>query len=236
MYKILEIDDKIRVPPAKFGMSTEEAVKSSLKDKWESVVDKRLGVVLSVMSVDAIGEGRILPGDGALHYPITFSLIVYQPELHEVVKGEVIDITEFGAFVRFGPLDGMIHVSQVMNDFVSYDPKNAILLGRDSKRKLKEGDVVVARVVSVSMEKEQYKIGLTARQAGLGSEEWIVEDKKRSAKRASSAEKTVKVEKKEEKKEAKESKAKPKGKKQESDFYGLFFLQGSFESGNCLQV
>ena len=210
MYKVLEIEDKIRVPPVKFGLQLEEAVKSSLKDKWESVVDKRIGVVLSVMSVDSVGEGRILPGDGALHYPTTFKLIVYQPELHEVVKGEVIDITEFGAFVRFGPLDGMIHVSQVMNDFVSYDPKNAILLGRDSKRKLKEGDVVVARVVSVSMEKDQYKIGLTARQAGLGSVEWIEEDKKRSKKTAAAS-----AEKKEEKekKEAKTAKEKPKGKK-----------------------
>lgn len=182
MYKILEIDDKIRVPPAKFGLPLQEAVKVSLEDKWEGIVDKRLGVVLSVLSVDSIGEGRILPGDGAIHYKAVFKLMAYQPELHEVVKGEVIDITEFGAFVRFGPVDGMVHVSQVMNDFVSYDAKNAILMGRDSKRKLKEGDVVAARIVSVSMEKDQYKIGLTARQAGLGALEWVEEDKKRAKK------------------------------------------------------
>ena len=29
------------------------------------------------------------------------------------------------------------------------------------------------------MEKDQYKIGLTARQAGLGSVEWVEEDKKK---------------------------------------------------------
>ncbi len=203
MYKILEIDDKIRVPPAKFGLSLEEAVKKSLEDKWEGVVDKRLGVVLSVMSVDSVGEGRILPGDGAIHYPAVFKLMAYQPELHEVVKGEVIDITEFGAFVRFGPVDGMIHVSQVMNDFVSYDPKNAFLLGRDSKRKLKESDVVVARIVSVSMEKDQYKVGLTARQVGLGALEWVEEDKKRSKKTGVA----------ESKAEKKEPRTKEKGKK-----------------------
>lgn len=184
MYKILEIDDKIRVPPAKFGLPLEDAVKASLEERWEGVVEKRLGVILSVMSVDSIGEGRIIPGDGAIHYQAVFKLMAYQPELHELVKGEVIDITEFGAFVRFGPVDGMIHVSQVMNDFVSYDGKNAILLGRDSKRKLKEGDIVLARVVSVSMEKDQYKIGLTARQAGLGGLEWVEEDKKRAKKAA----------------------------------------------------
>ena len=179
MYKILEIDDQIRVPPIKFNLPAQEAVKKSLEEKWEGIVDKTIGVVLSVLSVDSIGEGKILPGDGAIHYKTTFKLMTYQPELHEVVRGEVIDITEFGAFIRFGPVDGMIHVSQVMNDYVSYDAKNSFLLGRDSKRKLKESDVVVARIVSVSMEKDQYKIGLTARQAGLGSVEWVEEDKKK---------------------------------------------------------
>ena len=206
MYKTIEIQDKIRVPPIKFSMDLEGAVKVSLSDKWEGVVDKRFGVVLAVLSVDSIGEGRILPGDGAIHYETAFKLLVYQPELHELIRGEVIDITEFGAFVRFGPLDGMVHVSQVMNDFVSYDGKNAILLGRDSKKKLKEGDTVTARIVSVSMEKDQYKIGLTARQAGLGALEWIEEDKKRAAKRAAGGEK-------EEKKEPRAFKPKHKVKK-----------------------
>ena len=209
MYKILEIDDKIRVPPAKFSSNLQEAVKASLEDKWEGVVDKRMGVVLTVMSVDSIGEGRILPGDGAIHYQAVFKLMVYQPELHEVVKGEVIDITEFGAFIRFGPVDGMIHVSQVMNDFVSYDGKNAVLVGRDSKRKLSEGDIVVARVVSVSMEKEQYKIGLTARQPGLGALEWVEEDKKKGVKKPAIEKKEAK----EEKPKADKGKSKPAGKK-----------------------
>ncbi|HLD42127.1 MAG TPA: DNA-directed RNA polymerase, partial [archaeon] len=129
MYKILEIDDQIRVPPIKFNLPAQEAVKKSLEEKWEGIVDKTIGVVLSVLSVDSIGEGKILPGDGAIHYKTTFKLMTYQPELHEVVRGEVIDITEFGAFIRFGPVDGMIHVSQVMNDYVSYDAKNSFLLG-----------------------------------------------------------------------------------------------------------
>ncbi len=204
MYKMPEVEPGLWVPPVKFSLPLEDAVKASLEDRWEGIVDKRMGVVLSVISVDSIGEGRILPGDGAIHYQTTFTLMVYQPELHEVVKGEVIDITEFGAFVRFGPVDGMIHVSQVMNDFVSYDGKNAALLGRDSKRKLSEGDVVTARIVSVSMEKDQYKIGLTARQAGLGALEWVAEDKKRASKRTASPEA------KEEKKEPKAPKGKGK--------------------------
>jgi DNA-directed RNA polymerase subunit E' len=183
MYKMLTVEDKIRVPPAKFSLGPENAVKSSLDERWEGTVDKNLGVVLSVVSIEGTGEGKILPGDGAIHYPVTFKVIVYQPEMYEVVKGQVIDITEFGVFVRMGPVDGMVHVSQLMDDFVSYDAKNSMFLGRDSKRILKEGDVVRARIISVSMGPDrQYKIGLTTRQPGLGALSWA--DKKIEKKEA----------------------------------------------------
>jgi len=171
MYRILTVEDKIQVPPAKFGLPLEEAVKASLEDRWEGLIDKELGVILCIVDVRDIGEGKILPGDGAIHYPVTFKLMVYYPELHELIKGYVIDVTEFGVFVRMGPVDGMIHVSQIMDDFVTYDPKNAVFLGRETKRSIKEGDTVKARVISVSLEK-QYKIGLTTRQPGLGCPNW----------------------------------------------------------------
>ena len=199
MYKMLTVEDKIRVPPAKFNLGPENAVKASLDERWEGTVDKNLGVVLSVVSIEGTGEGKILPGDGAIHYPVTFKVIVYQPEMYEVVKGQVIDITEFGVFVRMGPVDGMVHVSQLMDDFVSYDAKNSMFLGRDSKRILKEGDVVRARVVSVSMGPDrQYKIGLTTRQQGLGALSWL--DKKALEKKEAPAAKKPEKEKEKKKK------------------------------------
>ena len=123
----------------------------------------------------------------------------------------MIDITEFGAFLRFGPVDGMIHVSQVMSDFVSYEPKTSLLMGRETKRKLKEGDVMVARIVSVSMDRDQFKIGLTARQPGLGALEWIEYDKKKG--NIASADKSAKVAPEKKEKEDKKGGKKPAGKK-----------------------
>jgi DNA-directed RNA polymerase subunit E' len=178
MYKMLSVEDKIRVPPSKFNLGPENAVKASLDERWEGTVDKALGVVISVISIESIGEGKIISGDGALHFPVKFKVVVYQPEMYEIVKGQVIDVTEFGVFVRIGPVDGMVHVSQLMDDFVSYDSKNSTFVGRDSKRVLKEGDTVNARIVSVSMGPDrQYKIGLTTRQQGLGSVSWSKEKK-----------------------------------------------------------
>lgn len=182
MYKVLDVRDKIRVPPVKFSLSLKGAVKSSLEDRWEGVIDRKLGVILAVLDVKEIGDGKILPEDSSIHYPVSFKMLVYSPDMYEIITGKVIDVTEFGVFIRLGPLDGMVHVSQLMDDFVSYDPKSATFMGRESNRKLKEGDVMRARIISVSMGK-QYKIGLTARQAGLGALEWIEQDKKKQSER-----------------------------------------------------
>lgn len=172
MYKVLTVEDKIRVIPIKFRYPLQEAVKSSLEDRWEGLIDKRLGVILAIIKVESVGEGKILPGDGSIHYPVTFKMLTYFPELHEIITGPVIDVTEFGVFVRIGPLDGMIHVSQIMDDFVSFDQKHSVFSGRESKRILKNNDILRARIVSISLGKE-YKIGLTTRQPHLGALSWI---------------------------------------------------------------
>lgn len=203
MYKILTLEDTVKVSPSKLGASMKKSVLESLQEQLEGSIDKELGAIVVVFEVEKIGDGSILPGDGSIYYPAVFKVLVYYPEMYEVVEGSVIDITEFGAFIRIGPLDGLAHISQVMDDFVSYDNKNSTFAGKDSKHVLKEGDKVRARIITVSMNKSDYKIGLTMRQQGLGVLEWIKDDEKKAAK---AAEKEEKKPEKEDKKEKKEDK------------------------------
>ena len=94
----------------------------------------------------------------------------------------VVAILKFGAFVRFGPLDGLLHISQVMDDRVDIDETNQRLVGKDSGRYLAVGDIVRARVVSIDLNEknpQDSKIGLTMRQPGLGKLQWIEEDAKK---------------------------------------------------------
>ena len=181
MYKIATVEDKIRVGPEKLAMPRKEAVKGAIAEKYEGVLEPKIGVVLAVVDVDKVGEGKIMAGDPGVHYMTTFKLLAFKPELHETVYGEVIDNTEFGAFVRMGPMDGLVHISQLMDDYVSYDNKNSMFLGKETKRTLKKGDKVRARIISISLT-DQQKIGLTMRQVGLGSVNWIEEDKKKKKK------------------------------------------------------
>jgi DNA-directed RNA polymerase subunit E' len=182
MYKVFKIKDRIRVPPELFSSELNEAVTQSIKDAYINQLSSTYGLFLTLVGVEEVGEGRIIPGDGAIYYETIFKVLSYKPELHEIVEGDVSEITEFGAFARIGPIDGLVHVSQVMDDFVSFS-KTGSLQGKESKRVLKTRDRIRARVVAVSIKSLQTaKIGLTMRQVGLGKLEWIEEDKKKDEK------------------------------------------------------
>ena len=176
-YEVL-LKSHIRVPPSLFGIDTKESVLRSINERFENYISKDIGVVVGVSEVVEIGEGIIIAGDGAAYYDTTFKILAYKPELQEVVVCKVNVISDFGAFVDIGPLDGMIHISQTMDDFVSFSKAN-VLTGKESKRSLKIGDVCKARIIAVSYKDiANPKIGLTMRQPWLGKEEWIKDAKK----------------------------------------------------------
>ncbi len=177
MYWIATVQDTIRVAPEDLEKDTEQAVRESISKAYEGVVHPKIGVFLAVDEVLEIGEGKVLPEDPGVHFPCKFRILVWKPVEREIVEGEVVDVTEFGVFVRIGAIDGLVHISQIMDDYVSYDEKNSMLVGKSTKKTLKEGDRVRARVISVSL-KEESKIGLTMRQPGLGALQWLEKERK----------------------------------------------------------
>lgn len=182
MFYETEVKSYIRVPPKLFSEDKKKAIISQLNIQFSDYISKDLGVVIAVLDVLEIGEGIIIPGDGAAYYETRFKLFVFQPEIQEVVFGTITDITDFGAFINIGPADGMIHISQTMDDFVSFSKSN-VLSGKQTKRVLKVKDRCIARIIAVSYKDiENPKIGLTMRQPWLGTLQWIDTDMKKKEK------------------------------------------------------
>jgi len=177
MFKLITLQDTIRIPPETFGNPLEKVGREQVKQKYEGVVDEELGYVIAVTSIEVSPIGKIIPGDGATFHKVTFSLLTFYPIIQEVVEGDVVEIADFGAFVRIGPVDALLHVSQLMDDYISYDEKQGVLLGKESKRKVTTGDQVRVRITAVSLGRagSSGKIGVTARQPFLGKLEWLKE-------------------------------------------------------------
>src|SRR5271169_156595 len=177
MFKLITLQDTIRIPPETFGNPLEKVGREQVKQKYEGVVDEELGYVIAVTSIEVSPIGKIIPGDGATFHKVTFSLLTFYPVIQEVVEGDVVEIADFGAFVRIGPVDALLHVSQLMDDYISYDEKQGVLLGKESKRKVTTGDQVRVRITAVSLGRagSSGKIGVTARQPFLGKLDWLKE-------------------------------------------------------------
>jgi DNA-directed RNA polymerase subunit E' len=174
-YKIV-VKDHIRVSPASFDKELNEAIAGEARNKYTGFISKELGIVIDVLDVREVGDGIIIPGDGAPYYEAIFELMVFEPENQEILPGKIKDIADFGAFITMGPIDGMVHISQTMNDFVSYS-KEKVLTGKESNRTLHVGDKCVAKIIAISYKDPQNpKFGLTMRGEGLGKEDWIEAD------------------------------------------------------------
>ena len=203
MYYKSRVAGVVRIDPKLFSEELDKAVMAQLKTDYEGLLSNELGKVIAILSVDEIGEGVIIAGDGAAYYKTEFTAVHFLPELNELVEGEIKDIAKFGAFVDFGPFEGTVHVSQAMDDFVSFS-KSKALQGKQSGKVLKVADKVRARVIAISFKDPKGpKIGLTMRQPYLGKQEWIDELVKGEAKAAKKAEKEEKAEKEGKKKEKK---------------------------------
>jgi DNA-directed RNA polymerase subunit E' len=220
MYKKMRLADTVRIAPELLGEPVEAAVKLALRDKLEGLVDKVIGSIVAVTDVVEVGEGHILAGDAGVYYDTVFDAITFMPELQEIIEGSVLEVVEFGIFVGIGPLDGLVHVSQLTDEYVSYDERNSRLITKESGRSVTVGDRVRARIVAVSLnerEPRDSKIGLTMRQHALGKIDWLEEAREEKQKEGGE-EKEAKPRKKkrEEKKEVKKEEKKEDAAKTES--------------------
>lgn len=183
-YKKYNLEGIVSIAPQRLSGELKDIILAQLCNDFEGVIDKNIGVIVAVIDVISHDIGEIVPADPNVFFKVKFSVITYLPRLHEIVSGNVSQATDFGAFIKIGPFEGLCHVSQVMEDFNSYNGELPGFTGKESKQTLVVGDEVLARIANVSLKPSitDTKIGLTMRQFGLGKEEWQETEKKKEKK------------------------------------------------------
>lgn len=189
LFKVLKVKDTTRVPPKYFRENLKEAILAIAREEYEGILDEDIGIIVAVIDAKNLGEGKVIMGDGAAFFDVELQMLVFKPRQTEVVEGKITELMEFGAFVNIGPMDGLIHVSQILGEYISYDSKTPQFIGKESKKTLKIDDTTIARIVTISMKGSisDSKIGLTMRQPFLGKPDWIeaeIEKLKKAKKQA----------------------------------------------------
>ncbi len=183
MYLLTTKEKVVRISPDRLGDDLTDVIDQLSWESFEGKIENGDSLTVVVTEIEQVGYGRIVHGDGAIYQNVKYRSIEFRPQLQEVIEGTVVEVLKFGAFVRFGPLDGLLHISQIMDDRIDIDAEGGRLIGKDTKRDLKIGDKVRARIVALSLNERsprESKIGLTMRQPGLGKLEWIEEDRKKN--------------------------------------------------------
>jgi DNA-directed RNA polymerase subunit E' len=182
MFARVYMSDVVRIPPNKLTNSLKNTAIGILKEKYESMISPELGYVVMIIDATANSVGKLVAGDGATYHRVNFEALTFYPKLQEVVEGEVVEITDFGAFVRIGPTDALLHLSQITDDYLKSDVKQGVIIANQSAKTLRIGSKIRARVTAVSLGKgaAMGKIGITCRQPFLGSMEWIEQEIKKA--------------------------------------------------------
>ena len=176
------MSDVVRIPPNRLTNSLKNTAIGILKEKYESMISPDIGYIIMIIDATANSIGKLVAGDGATYHRVNFKALTFFPKLQEVVEGEVVEITDFGAFVRIGPTDALLHLSQITDDYLKSDVKQGVIIANQSAKSLRIGSRIRARVTAVSLGKgaAMGKIGITCRQPFLGANEWIMQEVKKA--------------------------------------------------------
>lgn len=182
MFAIVYMSDVVRIPPNRLTNSLNATAIGILKEKYESMISPEIGYVIMIIDATANSVGKLVAGDGATYHRVTFEALTFYPKMQAVVEGEIVEITDFGAFVRIGPTDALLHLSQITDDYLKSDVKQGMIIANQSAKSLKIGSRIRARITAVSLGKgaAMGKIGITCRQPFLGAAEWIAQEIKKA--------------------------------------------------------
>src|SRR5690242_8010836 len=137
MFARVYMSDVVRIPPNRLTNSLKDTAITILKEKYESMISPELGYVIMIVDASANAVGKLVAGDGSTYHKVQFKALTFYPKLQEVVEGEIVEITDFGAFVRVGPTDALLHLSQITDDYLKSDVKQGIIIANQTAKSLK---------------------------------------------------------------------------------------------------
>ena len=102
----------------------------------------------------------------------------------EVYEGMISSITSFGFFVELpNTIEGLVHISDLTDDYYIYDEKTLMLIGERTKKQYKISDKVKVKVVRCNKEEKTIDFELIGQKRNFRRKEKVVSVKKVKTKR-----------------------------------------------------
>ena len=176
MFYLVDVQEKVGIE----AQNLKKDIKACAEERLEEMHSKEEnGVFLGVVEIKNIGEtGKILPEKPYIYFDIEYTSLFFQPAQNEIVDGIITEIAEFGPFVRLGPIEAFIHISQITKEKLTYNPEQDIITTKDGKFVVKRDEKVRALVANSAISEDKVRVNLTMKQDGLGLISMLEKEKK----------------------------------------------------------
>ena len=175
MFYLVDVRERVGVGAQRIKENIQESIEESIDAKHTR---EENGVFLGVTEIKKVGEsGDILPERPEIYFDVEYMVLFFQPQPNEIIQGMVVDVAEFGPFVRIGPVDALAHISQITTEKMTYNPQQDVIANKDNKLVIQTGDQLIAAVANSTIAPDRMRVNLTMRQDGLGLLKWLVKEK-----------------------------------------------------------
>ncbi|KAL0236158.1 hypothetical protein GEMRC1_002740 [Eukaryota sp. GEM-RC1] len=163
----------LNLPPQALTKKLHETLENRLREAIEGKVYSTYGYVLLLLSLDNIGQGRVIPGTGDVVYPVNFKALVFKPFKNEVLDAGVTVVNDNGVYVLAGPVSLFIGKRSLPPGFV-YDPSTSppAFVSAESGTRIQQGSELRLRILNTIFSSRNGVVHFnavgTANQNGLG--------------------------------------------------------------------
>lgn len=149
------------LPVSQLSLEHYPRVEDGDKNKILSILNSYVGTNFSVQVITAdMNEEKLIVSEKAVHEEEMHSKMS-ELKISDVITGNITGVVDFGVFVKFGELEGLVHISELAWQRIE-NPKDLF----------KVGDVVKAKIIAI----EKGRVSLSIKQ--LQNDPWAEAVKK----------------------------------------------------------
>eukprot|EP01130_Rhizamoeba_saxonica_P017482 TRINITY_DN8486_c0_g1_i1.p1 TRINITY_DN8486_c0_g1~~TRINITY_DN8486_c0_g1_i1.p1 ORF type:complete len:243 (-),score=74.19 TRINITY_DN8486_c0_g1_i1:87-815(-) len=125
MFILVELEDTIRIPPNDFDNEL-EALKFKIGEKYANRILPDIGLVIKYHDILDLGEGHVIPGDGASHRKVRFRLVVFRPFLGQILTGRLFSCSKEGMQVSTEFFDHIYIPPDALQENTEFDEESQL--------------------------------------------------------------------------------------------------------------
>ena len=116
MFLLSTFQDIIRVPASQLGLPIEDVLTDELNSRLANKVVLNVGLVICLHDIVDVGESYVHCGDGAIYTKSKFRMLVFRPQIGEILCGTLRSSSKDGLNISLGFFDSIVIPPQHLNE------------------------------------------------------------------------------------------------------------------------